>query len=478
MKIDLKNLTIEKAHQGFKNGEFTCRELAEEYLKVIEEKNLEINAYLEVYDDVLLQAQKADEKFADGNATLMTGIPIAIKDNILYQGHIASSGSKILENYTATYNATVIQKLKNAGAIFMGRTNMDEFAMGVSTENSAYGVTKNPHDLKRVSGGSSGGSTACIAMDGALVALGSDTGGSCRQPASFCGVVGMKPTYGSVSRYGLMAMGSSLDVIGVIGKNIRDVQIVFDFIAGQDEMDSTSVSKDFYKKKNITKMIIGIPRHFVGDGVDDRILANFDETIAKLKAIGYEVKDIELPYVKYAVPAYYIVTPAEISANLARFDGIRYGYSSRGDKEVENLKEVYTKSRGKGFGKEVRRRILLGTYVLSHGYHDAYYNKANAVRRLIKNDYNKAFEQVDLILTPTTAGPAFKIGEKINDPVKCYLEDIFTGPANMAGLPAISIPSGFVEEENKKLPLGIQFMAPEGREDLLFEVGKKFEEIR
>lgn len=468
--IDLKNLTIKKAHESFGKGIFTCRELAEEYLKVIKEKNKELNVYLEVFNDVLLQAKAADEKFADGSATLMTGIPIAIKDNILFEGHIASSGSKILENYVATYDATVIKKLKDAGAVIMGRTNMDEFAMGVSTENSAYEVTKNPHDTKRVPGGSSGGSTACVAMNGALVALGSDTGGSCRQPASFCGVVGLKPTYGSVSRHGLTAMGSSLDVIGVIGKNTSDVKIVFDFIAGQDEMDSTSVPLEFYKKKIISKPVIGIPKDLIGEGLDDRVIINFNETIKKLKSIGYVIKNIKLPYVKYAVPAYYIITPAEISANLARFDGIRYGYSSDG----KNLKEVYTKSRGKGFGKEVRRRILLGTYVLSHGYHDAYYNKANAVRDLIINDYNKAFEQVDLILTPTTTGPAFKIGEKVNDPVKMYMEDIFTGPANMAGLPAISIPSGFVEEEGKKLPLGIQFMAPHGREDLLFEVGNKF----
>jgi len=472
--IDLKNLTIEKAHNGFKNGDFTCRELLEEYLKVIKEKNRELNIYLEVYSDVLDQAKKADEKFADGSATLMTGIPIAIKDNILFQGHIASSGSKILENYTATYNATAIQKLKNAGAVIIGRTNMDEFAMGVSTENSAYGVTKNPHDTKRVPGGSSGGSTACVAINGALVALGTDTGGSCRQPASFCGVVGLKPTYGLVSRHGLTAMGSSLDVIGAIGKNVSDVKIVFDFIKGEDEMDSTSLPSEFYKRKIVSKPVIGIPRDFIKEGIDHRIILNFKEIVKKLKADGYAVKDIKLPYVKYAVPAYYVVTPAEISANLARFDGIRYGSSKTG----ENLKEVYTKSRGRGLGREVRRRILLGTYVLSHGYQDAYYNKANKVRELIRNDYNKAFEQVDLILTPTTTGPAFKIGEKVNDPVKMYLEDIFTGSANMTGLPAISIPSGFVEEEGKKLPLGIQFMAPHGGENILFDIGKKFETMQ
>lgn len=472
--IDLKNLTIKKAHESLSKGEFTCRELAEAYLEVIKEKNPQLNAYLEVFDDVLSQADEAQKKFQDGSATLMTGIPIAIKDNILFQGHIASSGSKILENYTASYNATVIKKLKDAGAVIMGRTNMDEFAMGISTENSAYGVTKNPYDVKRVPGGSSGGSTAAVAMGGALVALGSDTGGSCRQPASFCGVVGLKPTYGSVSRHGLTAMGSSLDVIGAIGKNTSDVQIVFNFIKGQDEMDSTSISADFYKKKVVNKPIIGIPRDFIKEGVDAGALLNFQEIVKKLESLGYVVKNIKLPYVKYAVPAYYIVTPAEISANLARFDGLRYGHTALG----ENLWKVYKKNRGKGFGKEVRRRILLGTYVLSHGYHDAYYNKANAVRRLIINDYNKAFEKVDLILTPTTTGPAFKIGEKVNDPVKMYLEDIFTGPANMAGLPAISIPSGFAEEEGKKLPLGVQFIASPGREDLLFEVGKRFEAIQ
>lgn len=472
--IDLKNLTIEKAHESLKQGEFTCRELVEAYLKVISEKNPEINAYLEVYDDALAQADEVQKKFDDGVAVLLTGIPFAIKDNILVKGHIASSGSKILQNYKASYNATVVDKLKKAGAVILGRTNMDEFAMGVSTENSAYGVTKNPHDTKRVPGGSSGGSTACVAMNGALVALGTDTGGSCRQPASFCGVVGLKPTYGSVSRHGLTAMGSSLDVVGAIGKNISDVQIVFDFIKGQDDMDSTSIKDDFYKKKDVVKPIIGIPRDFVGEGVDDRILTNFNETITKLKSVGYTVLDIKLPYAEYSVPAYYIVTPAEISANLARFDGMRYGSNVDGI----DLMEVYTKSRGKGLGREVRRRILLGTYVLSHGYHDAYYDKANAVRKLIINDYDKAFKQVDLILTPTTTGPAFKIGEKVNDPVKMYLEDIFTSPANMAGLPAISIPSGFVNEEGKNLPLGIQFMASHGREDLLFAVGKDFEKIK
>jgi len=472
--IDLENLTIEKAHQGFLNKDFTCRQLTEEYLKIIKEKNNELHAFLEVFDDVLIQADKADQKFTEGTATKMTGIPVAIKDNILFQGHIASAGSKILEGYIATYDSYVVKELKKAGAVIIGRTNMDEFAMGVSTENSAYGVTKNPHDIKRVPGGSSGGSTAAVSMFGALVALGSDTAGSCRQPASFCGVVGLKPTYGSVSRSGLIAMGSSLDVIGPIGKNVSDVEILFNFIKGSDKMDSTSTPLDFYKVKNKDKIIIGIPRHFLQEGIDTRVLANFEEVIKKLQSLGYKVEDIQLPYVKYSVPAYYIITPAEISANLARFDGIRYGLT----KEEENIKDVYMKSRGAGFGVEVRRRILVGTYVLSHGYYDAYYNKATAIRSLIAGDYTKAFEDVDIILTPTTTGPAFKIGEKVNDPVKMYLEDIFTGPANMAGLPAMSVPSGFVEEEGKKLPLGVQFMAPHGGEDMLFEIGKKFEALK
>ncbi len=471
--IDLKTLTIEKAHQAFKNGEFTCRELAEAYLAVIKEKNDDIHAYLEVFPDALFQADRADEMFKSGTAVLMTGIPVAIKDNLLFQGHICSSGSKILANYVATYDATVIKKLKDAGAVILGRTNMDEFAMGVSTENSSYGVTKNPHDQSRVPGGSSGGSTAAVAMHGALVALGTDTGGSCRQPASFCGVVGLKPTYGTVSRNGLTAMGSSLDVVGPIGKNVFDVEAVFNLIKGEDPMDSTSISENFYKRKSVAKPIIGIPRDFIKEGVDPRVLANFEKVERKLKDAGYEIKDIALPYAKYSVPAYYIVTPAEISANLSRFDGIRYGER----KDGENLMEVYKKSRGAGFGVEVRRRVLLGTYVLSHGYFDAYYNKATAVRSMIVKDYQKAFEQVDLILTPTTTGPAFKIGEKVSDPVKMYMEDIFTGPANMTGLPAISIPSGIVSEEGKNLPLGVQFVAPHQREDLLFQIGKKFESL-
>jgi aspartyl-tRNA(Asn)/glutamyl-tRNA(Gln) amidotransferase subunit A len=472
--IDLNNLTIEKAHQALKSGEYTCIQLAEEYLKVIKEKNEELNVFVEVFEDALIQAKEADEMFKQGTDTLLTGIPMAIKDNILFEGHVASSGSNILRNYIAAYNSTAVAKLKNAGAVILGRANMDDGAMGVSTETSAYGVTKNPYDTSRVPGGSSGGSVVAVAANMALVALGSDTGGSCRQPAAFCGVVGFKPTYGYVSRHGLIAMSSSLDVIGPIAKNVADAEIVFDFIKGEDPMDSTSIPSNLYEKKSAAKPTVGIPRHLLLEGVDKRILDNLEESIAKIKSLGYEIVDIELPYVGYTVPSYYILTPAEVSANLARLDGMRYGLHING----KNLKDDYFQSKGAGFGKEVKRRILLGTYVLSSGYYDAYYNKATAARKLIIKDYNEAFKKVDLILTPTTTGPAFKIGEKISDPVKMYLEDIFTAPANMTGLPAISLPSGFVDEGGKKLPLGIHFVAPHQREDLLFQIGKKFEEVR
>ena len=471
--MDLKGLTIQKAHDAMKAGEYSSVDLVNEYKKVYEEKNGELNAYLEWFDDAEEQAKEADKKFADGTAELMTGIPVAIKDNILFKGHKASAASKILENYTATYNSNVVKKLKEAGAVILGRTNMDEFAMGSSTENSAYGVTKNPHDLERVPGGSSGGSAAAVAADMALVTLGSDTGGSVRQPSAFCGVVGLKPTYGSVSRSGLIAMGSSLDIVGPIGKSVSDVEVVFDLVKGQDKMDSTSLpnAANEANEANEAKSVIGVPRHFLEtDGIGEDVLSNLDDVVSKLESLGYKIEDIELPSAKYSIPSYYVVMPAEASANLARFDGVKYGLH----KDGENLIDDYFKTRGKGFGTEVKRRILLGTYVLSAGYYDAYYNKAIAVRDLIREDYRKAFEDVDVILTPTTAGPAFKIGEKVNDPVAMYLEDVFTGPANMTGLPAISVPSGVVSVDGKDLPLGIQLIAPHQREDLLFKVGKEF----
>jgi aspartyl-tRNA(Asn)/glutamyl-tRNA(Gln) amidotransferase subunit A len=350
---------------------------------------------------------------------------------------------------------------------------MDEFAMGSSTETSAYGITKNPHDLSRVPGGSSGGSAASVAANLALAALGSDTGGSIRQPASLCGLVGLKPTYGSVSRHGLMAMASSLDVIGPIAKNVEDAEIVFDFIKGKDSYDSTSLDVSIYNRKDTKgrKLKIGVPRDFTSsEGIDKSVVDNFSESLEKLKKAGHEIVDISLPNIGYSLAVYYILMPAEASTNLARFDGVKYGLYKPG----ENLLEDYKNTRGQGFGREVRRRILLGAYVLSSGYYDAYYNKAVAVREVITSDFNKAFEQVDVIITPTTPSPAFKIGDKSSNPLSMYLADIFTVSANIASVPAVSIPSGFASVEGKDLPLGIQFMAPLGGEETLFRVGKDF----
>ncbi len=468
--IDLKNLTIKKAHDALVAKEFTAVELAQAYLSVIEEKNPELNAYLGVYDDVIEQAKKADERIARGDATTLTGIPIAIKDNMLIEGKIVSSASKILEKYVATYDATAIKKLKEAGVVFLGRVNMDEFAMGGSTENSAYGVTKNPHDTTRVSGGSSGGSAAAVASDMALAALGSDTGGSIRQPASFCGIVGLKPTYGSVSRHGLMAMASSLDVIGPMTKTVEDAEILYNTIKGRDSFDSTSVEGSLPKKE---KYVIGVPRDFLKEGVDADVLENFNQSIEKLRNAGYEIRDISLPTLPYSLAVYYIIMPAEVSSNLSRFDGVKYGSL----KEGKDLTEDYFFTRGEFFGKEARRRIMLGTYVLSTGYYDAYYGKAGKVRELIKQDFEKAFKEVDVVATPVSPMPAFKIGEKSSDPLQMYLADIFTVSANLATIPAISIPSGTVVHEDKSLPVGIQILGPRFSEDILFEIGKKFETI-
>jgi len=472
VKIDTKKLTIKEAHKHLMAGDFTACELAHACLDSIDP---ELNIFIEVFDNVLEQAKQADKKIKNGDAVLLTGIPIAIKNNILIKGEKTTAGSKILENYEAVYDATVIEKLKKEGVVFIGGTNMDEFAMGGSTENSAFGITKNPYDKTRVPGGSSGGSAVSVAVGASLASLGTDTGGSIRQPASFCGVVGMKSTYGVVSRYGAIAMGSSLDQISPFGKTIEDTQIIFDCIKGEDEKDSTTLKNDMAKKVenqiNLDKkMTIGIPRHFLQKGVDEDVLENFEKSVERLKKLGYKIKEIELPNIDYALAVYYIIMPAEASTNLARYDGMRYGFL----KEGENLLEDYIKTKGKGFGKEVRRRIMLGTYVLSAGYYDAYYNKAVALREVIKDDFKKVFETVDVIITPTAPTPAFKIGEKLNDLIQMYLSDIFTVSANVTGLPAISIPSGFTEREEKKLPLGLQIIAPEMEENVLFQIGKKF----
>ncbi|MCK5027280.1 MAG: Asp-tRNA(Asn)/Glu-tRNA(Gln) amidotransferase subunit GatA [Candidatus Pacebacteria bacterium] len=476
MNINIKELTIAKAHECLKKGDITAVELAGAYLKEAEAKNKDVNAFIEIFDDVKRQAEKADKMFAEGKAGPLTGIPLAIKDCILIHGKKATAGSKILEGYKATYDATVIAKLKSAGAVFLGRANMDEFAMGGSTETSCYGITKNPHDLERVPGGSSGGSAAAVAMGGALGALGSDTGGSIRQPGAFCGVVGLKPTYGAVSRYGLMAMASSFDQIGPLVKTVEDSEILFNVISGYDKMDSTSVPEDVqkkYERKKEKKLYtIGVPADFVyTDGVDKGVVKNFKEALEYLKSLGHTIKEIKLPNLKYSLAAYYVIMPAEASTNLARYDGVRFGLLEEG----KDLFEDYAKTRGVGFGKEVRRRIILGTYVLSSGYYDAYYNKAVAVRNVIRKDFEETFKDVDILATPTAPTPAFKIGEKIDDPLQMYLEDIFTVPANLTGVPAISVPSGKIEIEGKKIPLAMQFFAPHFHEATLFAIGKDLE---
>ena len=466
--IDTTKLTIVSAREALKKGEFTARELTQACLDVIKQKDGEIHAFLEVFDDALEQADRADVNLPLG------GIPIAIKDNILFKGHKASAGSKILENYMATYDSTVVKKLKEAGAVIIGRTNCDEFAMGSSTEHSAYRPTKNPVDLSRVPGGSSGGSAAAVASGMCLASLGSDTGGSIRQPAAFVGVVGMKPTYGRVSRSGLIALASSLDQIGPFTKTVEDTEIVYEVLKGQDPLDSTTIAeKDFFvhgqasgnSQKSPSRLTIGVPRDFFEGKLDKDVAKNFEESLEKFRKLGYEVKDIELPSLKYSLAVYYIIQPAEASSNLARFDGVKYGLHIDGKDSIDD----YFKTRGQGFGKETRRRIILGTFVLSSGYYDAYYGLAQNMKKVITHELEEAFKKVNFILTPTTPTPAFKIGEK-SDPLSMYLADIFTVPANISGCPSISIPSGF----SGQLPLGVLLTADLGHEEVLFKAGKQF----
>ncbi len=464
---DLTKLTLKDAREKLDKKEIKAVELADAFIENIEKKDKDLHAYLEVFSDIKEQAKKADDKIAKGESHTMLGIPMALKDNILINGRNVSGASKMLENYKATYDATVTSKLKNEGAVFLGRTNMDEFAMGSSTENSAFGPTKNPIDTERVPGGSSGGSAASVASELSLVALGSDTGGSIRQPAAFCGVVGLKPTYGSVSRYGLMAMGSSLDVIGPLAKTVDDAKLVFESIRGLDKMDSTTLPDDFERIGDKKKYKIGVPRSFLAKGVDEDLLVEFETSLDTLKKAGHEVVDIDLPTIEKALAAYYIIMPAEVSTNLARLDGVRYGLHVDGNDRIDD----YRQSRGKGFGKEVRRRILLGTYVLSSGYYDAFYGKAMHARSIIQRDVKEVFKEVDVIATPTTPSPAFKFGEKTSDPLTMYLEDIFTVSANIIGVPAISVPSGSVERDGKELPVGFQMSAPHLGEETLFNLG-------
>ncbi len=466
----LNELTITEAAHKLRAKECTVRELWDACVGAAQAMNPELNAYLEIFDtdeEAITSAQERIDR--EGvKAPLLCGIPLALKDNILIEGHIASAASNILENYRATYDATAVRKLKEAGALFVGRTNMDEFGMGTSTEHSAYGPVKNPHDTSRVPGGSSGGSAAVVAAHMALGAYGSDTGGSCRQPAAYCGVVGFKPTYGAVSRHGLIALGSSLDQIGEMANSVADVQALYETIQGHDVLDATTIASDTYSKREVPPTFrIGVPYELL-EGINSGVRARFDETLSLLTEQGHSIVPVALPLSALALPMYYIVLPAEISANLARFDGVRYGKASRGDTPLED----YLKSRTEGFGDETKRRILIGTYVLSSGYIDAYYRKADAGRDMIRAEYNEAFKSVDVIATPTAPSVPFKFGEKA-DPVALYLEDVFTVTANLTGMPAISVPMKPVNLEGKLLPIGIQFTAPHGAENILFGIGAK-----
>lgn len=468
MTKPVNELTITEAARALRAKECTVRELWDACVKAAHDKNAELNVYLEIFpaDDAAIEAAQARIDSEGDAAPLLCGIPLAMKDNILIEGKIASAASKVLENYVAAYDATATKKLKEAGALFVGRANMDEFGMGTSTENSAYGPVKNPHDTSRVPGGSSGGSAAAVAAHMALGSYGSDTGGSCRQPAAYCGIVGFKPTYGAISRYGLIALGSSLDQIGEMGKSVADVKALYEVVKGQDALDATTFPEGMYETPRVPeKLRIGVPRHLL-EGIDEEVKQQFEDTLTALRNKGHEVKDISLPLAGLALPMYYIALPAEISANLARFDGIRYGAAKRGD----NLLDDYLLSRTEGFGDETKRRILIGTYVLSSGYIDAYYRKADAGRDMVRNEYLEAFKEVDVVATPTAPSVPFKFGEK-SDPVALYLEDVFTVTANLTGMPAISVPMKGVMRDGKMLPLGIQFTATHGGEDLVFTAG-------
>lgn len=464
-------MTISDLRTQFIAGTYTPTEAVEAALAVIKERDDDVHAFLAVYEtEARAQAAAATIRFSKEGATTpaLLGIPLALKNNILQKGKVATAGSKMLEHYVASYDATIVSRLEAAGAIIIGAVNMDEFAMGGSTENSAFMVTKNPRDLMRVPGGSSGGSAAAVAMGAVPAAIGTDTGGSVRQPASYCGLVGFKPTYGAVSRYGLVAMGSSLDQAGPLTTSVADAELIHTIMSGLDVMDATTITPETYPALSIkTKYTFGIPRAFLGTGVDPDVLAVFENHVARLQEAGHTVIDIELPMFEAGLAAYYIVMPAEVSSNLAKFDGIRYGLSVDGP----DLLSVYENSRAAGFGAEVKRRILLGTYVLSSGYYDAYYSKAELVRTKMRAELAEVFKTVDIILTPTAPTPAFKIGEQ-TDPISMYRQDIFTVPVNLTGVPALTIPGGEVERDGVVLPVGVQYIGPHGSDTGLFAVGK------
>jgi aspartyl-tRNA(Asn)/glutamyl-tRNA(Gln) amidotransferase subunit A len=474
--MQLYELTIGEAHALLKNREITSVELTRAVLDRINAVEPKIDAFITVSADMAIkQAEEADRIISDGQCQPLTGIPIAIKDLMCVQGLPTTCASKILENYIPPYDAHVIQKLRAAGAVFVGKLNMDEFAMGSSTENSGFKPTRNPWNTDLIPGGSSGGSAAAVAADMCIGALGSDTGGSIRQPASHCGTVGLKPTYGRVSRFGLVAFASSLDQIGPLTKNVTDSALLMNTIAGYDPADSTSVPEEVPDytarlKKDLSSLVVGIPEEYYDlEGLDPEVAEAVKNAVKKIEDLGAKIVTVSLPNTKYVVAVYYVIAPSEASSNLARYDGVKYGYR---DKESNNLIEMYRNTRSKGFGAEVQRRIIIGTYCLSAGYYDAYYGKAMQVRTLIMEDFKKAYDRCDVILSPVAPTPAFKIGEIIDDPLTMYLSDIFTISANLAGIPGISIPCGF---SSKDLPIGLQILGKHFDEEKLLQVAYQFE---
>ncbi len=470
---ELNKLTIAAAREKLDAREISSEELTLACLEQTRSLNGALNAFIETYDDEAMKAARAADKRRDQGERLgvMDGIPLALKDNLLNQGHVVTSGSKILAGHVSAYDATVVRKLKDQGTVLIGRANMDEFAMGSSTEHSAYGPTKHPRDPERVPGGSSGGSAVAVAAEMALAALGSDTGGSIRQPAALCGIVGLKPTYGRVSRYGLMAMASSLDQIGPMTKTAEDAALLLQAIQGEDKADqTTSDALPFIPdwRENLAGIRIGLPRQAWGGGMHAEVRSSVEAAIDKLKSRGAEVKEVDLPYAEEALAVYYVIMPCEVSANLSRFDGMRYGLR----KDNLPLFETYARSRAEGFGPEARRRILLGTFALSRGYYDAYYVQAKRVQTLIREAYTQAFKEVDYLITPTAPNPAFRIGEKTSDPLTMYLEDVFTVGVNVAGLPAVSIPAGLADG----LPVGMQIIGKHFDEAGILAVAKAYEE--
>jgi aspartyl-tRNA(Asn)/glutamyl-tRNA(Gln) amidotransferase subunit A len=472
----LNELTISEVSAKLSRREVSAREVMQACLDQIQRVDGQIQAFVSFNPtDAFAQADVADKEIASGVKKPLQGIPIAVKDVIAVKGQPLNCASKILGNFISLYDATVIEKLKAAGAIIFGRLNMDEFAMGSSTENSAFGVTRNPWDITRIPGGSSGGSAAALAAHECIAALGSDTGGSVRQPAALCGCVGLKPTYGRVSRYGLVAYASSLDQIGPMTKDVCDAAILLSAMSGVDPRDSTSVPQPVpgYTAAldgNICGLKIGLPREYMIGGLDAEVKSAVDAAVKKLTELGAEIVEISLPHTDYAIATYYIIATAEASANLARFDGIRYGARVGGADPIE----LYCRTRGAGFGAEVKRRIILGTYVLSSGYYDAYYLRAQKVRTLIRNDFLKAFEKVDAIVTPTTPTAAFKIGEKSGDPLQMYLSDIFTISCNLGGMPGINVPCGFTK--NPKLPIGLQLLGKPFGEETILKIAHAYEQ--